>query len=414
MDMERVRASVCFDVRAQRAEVMAEAEFRVDGPDGWPVFDLRQDLVHAELDGRALSPGSLPHRDLGAGQEARARALEVMCPGGSRHNLALRYELGTPDATGSVPLGWSPEGDGVAWDLWMSDLEPGRYLEMWLPAGLCHDRLALELDIQVNGSDRPHCLVANGQVTELESGAHWHVRYPSTFTSLSPLLVLAPADQLAWCQAVVGHGSNLAVTVVSQAGAVRDLDAVCADTCAWLAGFDRRYGTWAHGGRFLAVMWDAPRGMEYDGATTACERALEHEIFHSWFGRGVKPASANDGWMDEAMASWATTSRGEPRWAADELGLDHEPALLCPAHPWARSTPREAYTVGRALLSGVAAMMGGAASMRSALAAWHGSYGGGLASTEDLERHLSSWCGRDLSPWWDRYVYGGEARRPST
>ena len=35
--------------------------------------------------------------------------------------------------------------------------------------------------------------------------------------------------------------------------------------------------------------------MEYDGATTAAVGAVEHEVLHSWFGRGIKPARASDG-----------------------------------------------------------------------------------------------------------------------
>ena len=81
--------------------------------------------------------------------------------------------------------------------------------------------------------------------------------------------------------------------------------------------------------------------MEYDGATTASVAALEHEVFHSWFGRGVKPARASDGWIDEAWTSWATSSRraDEGRFAEDDLGLDEPPVLLYPPHPWSRFTP---------------------------------------------------------------------------
>jgi len=297
----------------------------------------------------------------------------------------------------------------------MSDLEPGRYLEMWFPAGLCHDQVAIELQVEVTGTDRPHQLVANGEVVTVRPGASWVARYPATYTSLSPMLVLAPADQLGMYEAGLQlAGQALSLTVASHRGTAAP-EAVWADAASWLAAFSQRYGRWAHGHRFVAVMWSSPRGMEYDGATTACEAALEHEVFHSWFGRGVKPAAANDGWVDEAMATWATASgrASRRRYAVEPLGLDEEPSLLCPPHPWGRHTPLQAYPAGSRLLAGVAAMAGGAASLRSALADWHRRFGGGQASTADLARHLGSWCGRDLSPWWDRYVYGGERRPPT-
>jgi hypothetical protein len=415
IDMHRLVASARFDVGARTAQARASVDFTVAGPSGRPVFDLRQEVAGAVLDGRALGPEGLAHADMGAGYDARMRVLDAVLDEGSRHHLALEYPLGTPSATGARPLGWAPGGDGVAWDLWMSDLEPGRYLEMWFPANLCHDRLAVELDVEVVGTDRPHLLLANGEVDATVPGYRWTVRYPATYTSLSPMLVLAPADEVEVAQAtVLAGGQELALEMALLEGSGADLEAVTADCGAWLAGFGQRYGPWAHGGRFLAAIWGPPRGMEYDGATTASVEALEHEVFHSWFGRGVKPASAADGWVDEAMATWATASSrsGAARWACQELGLDEPPSLLCPPHPWSRHTPREAYAQGARLLAGVAHMAGGPAPLRSALAAWHKRYAGGPASTEDLARHLSQWCGRDLSPWWDRYVHGASPPGP--
>jgi hypothetical protein len=414
IDVQRLIASVRFDVVAQVADVRALVEWRLDGPDGYPVFDLRQPVAEARFDGRRLTPDALGHRDMGAGHDARMRVVDVRCDSGGRHNLELGYRLGTPEATGAMAVEWLPSSDGVRWDLWMSDLEPGRYLEMWFPASLCHDALEIELQVQITGSARPHLVLANGLVIEHEPGLCWTVRYPAVFTSLSPLLVLAPADQVELKRGPAPPAAGAPkLTVASLAGTGGDLTAVAADAASWLGYFSARYGPWAHGDEFLAVLWAAARGMEYDGATTASETALEHEIFHSWFGRGVKPASAGDGWMDEAMATWATASRRSEggRYPVQELGLDEPPALLRPPHPWSRHTPREAYASGARLLAGVAHMAGGPGAMRSALADWHRQRAGRLASSEHLAQHLGRWCERDLSPWWDRYVYGGEPSR---
>ena len=412
MDMQRLVASVRFDVPSQVAEVSAVVDLVLASYDGSPVFDLRQEIGTASFDGKALPPDALAHCDMGAGQEARMRLVALSCSAGSSHQLQVGYQLGTPEAAGSLPVEWSPSGDGVVWDLWMSDLEPGRYLEMWFPANLCHDTMAIELDIEVVGTSRPHLLLVNGELVEHKPGSHWTVRYPPTYTSLSPLLVLAPADAVVRRRTVAQvAGREVKVAVAGLDGTATDVEAVAADAAAWLCYFTARYGTWAHGDEFLAVLWGAQRGMEYDGATTTSAPALEHEIFHSWFGRGVKPPRAADGWIDEAMATWATASghaRGA-RFGVEELGLDEPPSLLCPPHPWSRHTPREAYPAGRRLLAGVADMVGGAPALRAALAEWHREHAGRPgASTEALARHLGAWCGRDSAPWWDRYVYGLE------
>ena len=74
----------------------------------------------------------------------------------------------------------------------MSDLHPGRYLEMWLPANLCHDRFALTVDVAVVGAGVEHAVLSNGAGRALGAGIT-RVEYPDQFTSLSPLLVVAPA-----------------------------------------------------------------------------------------------------------------------------------------------------------------------------------------------------------------------------
>jgi hypothetical protein len=280
---------------------------------------------------------------------------------------------------------------------------------MWLPANLCHDTFVLELAVEVAGTDRPHVLLSNGAARRHPSGRRWEVRFPESFTSLSPLLFLRPADEVRSARAsTLAGGRQLEVLCATVAEEGAGPDVTAADVAAWLCYYAARYGPWAHAGQFVAVVWDHPRGMEYDGATTASEQAIEHEVFHSWFGRGVKPATASDGWIDEAMASWATASRRSPaaRFTDEELGLDEPPTLLYPAHPWSRHTPREAYSAGPRLLSGVARLMGGAAQLRAALAGWYKDHAGGLATTAELAEHLGRWCGKDLGPWWDRYVYG--------
>ena len=384
-------------------------EFEVDGPAGYPALDLRQTPRLVGLDGRRLDPGSFAAADLGGGPGAEMRVLDVALDPGRTHRLSLGYDLDTPAATGAEAVGWEP--DGVRFDLWMSDLEPGRYLEMWIPAGLCHDRFQLRVDLAVTGTDRPHTVVTNAGAGQTALGVnHWQIDYPAHYTSLSPMLVVAPDDALeARSRLIAAPGRDpIEVRCYRHLEVDADLASCEADVAAWISYLAARYGPWAHGDDFTAFIWGPGRGMEYDGATTAAVAALEHEVFHSWFGRGLKPARASDGWIDEALTTWATmSSRGGPgRFAEMELGLDEEPVLLYPPHPWSRFTPRASYALGARLWAGLAARLGGADRLRSALAAWYAANVGQLVTTDGLAAHLTAWSGVDISPWWDRYVHG--------
>lgn len=408
--VQRTRASLTFDVAAREGTGRAAIEFCGGAVDGLPALDLRQPLEWVRLDGRDLSPDDFAHQDLGAGIGARMRVLDVGVGAGSPHLLEVGYRLATPDCEGALPIGWTD--DGVRFDFWMSDLHPGRYLEMWVPSPLVHDRFGLELTVEVTGTERPHTLIANTAGIDARSGGRaWTVVYPPHFTALSPLLVLAPSDTLEIRRSAVsmpGRSRSLGLVTARHTDTDADLGACEADLRSWLTYLACRYEPWVHGDTFWAVVWGPGRGMEYDGATTASVPALEHEVFHSWFGRGVKPARASDGWIDEAWTTWSTASRRSelPRFAQIELALDEPPVELYPPHPWSRHTAVAAYSDGARLFAGLAHLFGGPERLRSAMAEWYRINAGGLVTTDGLAAHLKAWSGVDIGPWWARYVHG--------
>jgi hypothetical protein len=408
VDVTRVNADLVFDVRAAEARAEVTVDFTVAGVSGCPALDLRQPVGRLRLDGELLPGDAFAHRDLGGGPGAEMRVIDRRLAAGTRHRLELAYRLGRPSAEGALPVDWAD--GGVQFDLYMSDLKPGRYLEMWLPANLCHDRFALSVDVSVVGTRVEHAVTTNG--AEVAIGANrWRIDYPGGFTSLSPMLVLGPAAGFEIIRGAVplaGRRRHLSVVTVRHLGVEADLAACHADVTGWLAANAARYGPWCHGDRFTSVVWAPGRGMEYDGATTASVAALAHEVFHSWFGRGIKPARASDGWIDEAWTSWATSTRRSDmgRFAEISLGLDEPPVLLYPPHPWSRFTPVEAYREGARLFAGLAQLLGGAGRLRSAMATWYQANAGGLVTTDGLSRHLSGWSGVDVGPWFARYVHG--------
>jgi hypothetical protein len=408
-DVERIDAALRFDVAAREAIGEARVSFAAGDVDGYPALDLRQPIEWVRLDGKPIDVDAFALLDVGAGPGTEVRVVDASLEAGTPHVLEVGYRLETPQATGAEPVGWTD--GGLRFDLWMSDLEPGRYLEMWVPAPLVHDHFTLAVEVELLGHDRPHTLIANtGGVEAGPGGGQWSLIYPASFTSLSPMLVLAPTDQVELRRSAVGlPGRDRSVGLLTARHTDNDADlAACeADIQAWLAYLSVRYGRWIHGDTFSTVIWASTRGMEYDGATTASVPALEHEVFHSWFGRGVKPARASDGWIDEAWTTWATSHRPDrPRFGVEPLGLDEPPVELYPQHPWSRHTPQAAYSEGYRLFAGLAHLFGGAERLRAAMAEWYQVNAGRLVTTDGLAAHLKSWSGVDISPWWGRYVHG--------
>lgn len=393
IDVVSIDATLHFDCAARVATAEATLRFRAGDSDGLPVFDLRQPVDEVELDGRTVSAR---HHDLGGGEGAEMRVAVAEVAAGTEHVLTARYRLETPASVDALPVGWTRNRPGVVFDLWMSDLHPGRYLEMWLPANLLHDRFELTLDVRVTGTDDDHVLLTNGTVDGTT------VTFPDRFTVISPMLVVAPSSRVELLQ-------RDGRTTATLAGPEVDLDELDERTARWVEENERRFGPYDHGDRFTTYIWASSRGMEYDGGTTASIGSLEHEVFHSWFGRGVKPAAARDGWIDEAFDVWCTTER-EPRIRSQPFPEDAgPPATLCPPSPWSRHTPREAYTQGAAFFAGLAHLMG-VDELIAAMADLYQRRRGGFVSTDDLQAHLSEASGRDLGAEFARHVHGRSDR----
>lgn len=379
-----MEATLSFDCRERTAQVESVMRFTSGADAG--VLDLRQHVEEIELDGERLPAPAL---------EPTADGVRLLphLPEGSTHELRLRYPLGLPRVVDPLPVGWTTNAPGVIFDFWMSDLHPGRYLESWLPAPLAEDRFALTVNLEISGTGSPHAVFANGDYTA--SG----VSYPASFTSLSPMLVIAPEARVE-----VEEGGG--ITVCKLGGPEIDLGR-CHSRIGELLDHDAEvFGDYAFGDTFLAYIWASTRGMEYDGATTSSVDALEHEVFHSWFGRGVKPATANDGWIDEAFCVWYTAPPPRDRRFALAFDREEPPVTLRPPGPLDRFTPRAAYTSGPRFFAGIAHVLGGPEGLVEVMRRVYLERRSGFLSTDDLQYVLSEAAAQDLSWAFDRWVHG--------
>jgi hypothetical protein len=413
VDIQRVDAKVVLDARARTARAEVAVRFRMGPADGYPIFDLRQTIVAAALDGAALSLDKLAHHGFGGGEGAALRVVEVWLPACSDNTLALSYAIDRPASPLSRPIAWEAGAGRVSWDFWFSDLYPGRYLEMWFPANLIYDRFSFTLDLELRGAEIGHTLITNGAVDEL-SRAHWRVTYPPTSTALSPMLVLEPDDRVEGYQAPLrlADGRSIELDLFKDRAVRDDLAKLARDAGRYVEEFTRSTGP-CPTDRLTGYLWPEPRSMEYDGAFTSAVPSLKHELFHTWYGRGVKPARQSDGWIDEAWDVYNTDPAHA--FAVAPLDPDALPVTLSPASPWIRTTPLASYTRGPELFAGIAALIG-LGRLRDAMSDFYVHHVPGLVTTRELERHLYCTSMHAGVAWaFHRFVYGrpGPALAPS-
>lgn len=198
IDILHVDARLVFDAADSSGLGQATVNFVIGDHDGSPIFDLRQEITAATLDGSPFPPSKLAHHDFGGGLDAELRVLEAVLPAGSQHTLELQYRLGPPSASpvGSYPpaIAWSG-GPRLAFNFGFTDLGAGRYLESFIPANLVFDQFSLTLDLHLLGTNVPHSPITNGVVTVVAPN-RWRIDFPAYFTALSPLLELRATDTL--------------------------------------------------------------------------------------------------------------------------------------------------------------------------------------------------------------------------
>jgi hypothetical protein len=297
----------------------------------------------------------------------------------------------------------------------MTDLVPGYFLELWIPANLQHDLFELATEIAVTGTDRQHALVTNGAAEEIGTNA-WRVTFEPPVNASSPLWALLPADTLDARATPIRLPDGHTVTVESYAELApgepdADLELVEAMVSSALHETNLELGDYLHGDRI--VVFASHGGMEYDGATFAfpSDFVLRHEVFHSWIGRGLRPLTGRDAWFDEAWTSFAM----DWNYAYETvLGpTDRPPPALAPDTPWLRATPTAAYSRGAAVLHTIASEVG-ISELRGLLREFYVSgTADAFVTTEQLELFL--WCntsGPIVRTTFHNHVYG-KAGEPS-
>lgn len=385
MDIESYALTMTFDAAARTFAGFARITFQ-QKQRSRPIFLLDGTVQSARLNGTPVS------------------VARVRTPGGYDSAAAIGRELNADETaflevTYKLPAGrisYSGNG-GVGFLTDMADIS-GVFLERWAPANYEDDQFPMTLELIVTNSSANHQVFANGEVSEL--GKHqWLIRYPAHFTSTSIFAHLTDRRLTVKRFAYPGAERDIPVTVYSGDSSL--VASASGRIPALFRELENEYGPYAHAG-FIAYIGQSSGGMEYAGATITSLKSLSHELFHSWFARGVLPAEGRSGWIDEAIASWR-----DHGYARSSSRLSRSATNLASYSAFRRSTPGNSYADGRALLAEWDSLFAGDGGFRPYLRDLYRDYQGKVITTEELWSFLQETSGQDLSPYFQRYVFNG-------
>ncbi|MEX1100055.1 MAG: hypothetical protein WEB87_06495, partial [Bacteriovoracaceae bacterium] len=175
-----------------------------------------------------------------------------------------------------------------------------------------------------------------------------------------------------------------------------------------LAELERDYGPWPHP-QLIVYGTGIRGGMEYVGATATSYVSLGHELFHSYFAKGVMPANGNSGWMDEGLASWRDRgyqTHEKPNYFSVNLAKHNS---------YTRKTDDRSYVKGRSFFAYIDYQLKalGMTGLKDFLSVHFVKRKFTTITTEDFISDLEDYAGTSFREVFNQYVYGGHVEKNS-
>jgi hypothetical protein len=390
-DFTKAVYHITYDIKAKRALISAEIDFKT-AEEGFPIFDSHQAPSRILLDGKAVAADLT----MTPAQETQVRIINRLSPAGS-HKLLIDLPL-------VESLEFTPSNVKSAF--WMSDLTERGYLERYLPTNFIFDRVPMTLKIKFKGLKAKQNIYTNGSVTQV-SDSEFTIVFPDQLNVTCPYFHTTPASDVHETRFSYKSidGREIPVVIYKQKIATEHSSfAVLQEkTLTYLDELEKDYGPFLHSSLTI-YMAGASGGMEYSGATITSEKALGHELFHSYFARGVLPSNGNAGWIDEALASWRDKGYST-------LATLSGTSQMAAHGTYNRVTDRSAYSFGERFMSLLNQKTSAKGGLKPFLRELVIKNAFSPLSTEQFMALMSEFYGMDFKPDFERYVFGKKTEK---
>ena len=383
VDIQKAYYDINYDTASKTASVVAHIEFESIDDAGYMVFDSLQEPTAIRMDGQSTS------NTLTATPDKRT-FVRVVNSKISKGSHLLEVELPLKEY-----VAFSDKGVSQAY--FMGDLNDREYMEKYFPTNFLFDSFPITFNINFNDA-KNQVIYANGVVTQ-KSENEFTVEYKAEFNNACPYFHTVPAgaytDRRFTYTSI--DGRVLPVLVYAEPSYKEaDFDRFQANTLKILAELEGDYGPFLHPSVTILITRNSG-GMEYSGATTTAEGSLGHELFHSYYARGVIPAEGNSGWIDEALARWR--DRGYQRLEKFE-GKSNIAAL----GTYNRLTDRRAYDFGSQVMGYFDAKFKAQGGLKPFLKKYAQTHSFKPITTQDFIQAMNAFYGVDNSDDFKRFV----------
>lgn len=387
VDFKTARYDITFDLENQVTTVKTKITFE-STKTGLPIFDLVPKAMNARLDGESVRIVDI---DFPA-KASKAKVVGInVFPG--THTLELENEMTTN-------VSYGDGNSRVSSAFWIRDLKERLFLEQYVPSNLEYDQYQITMNVNFKGVRKINQeFYANGTVTQ-KSPVSWTIVYPDYYTVSCPYFHTTPKGAFRRMDYTYKSISGRVIPMVAYSNFLLKTSSFKNYSLEMMAELEKDYGPWPHPGNISYGTMPGTGGMEHSGATATSLAALDHEMLHSYFAKGVMPANGNSGWMDEAIASWRDygySRLADPGFTGSNIGGQSV---------YKRNTDDRSYELGRQFLGHIDFKLAHIGGLKAFLKGYFAAYKHTVVTQEHLKNNLEFWSGMDFSHEFDTYIWG--------
>lgn len=397
VDFRTAKYELVIDFQNKQSPVMSTITFYQD-KEGYPIFDLVNDIQFAKLDSVKVSVLEIDTPD---GATKIRIADKQLKPG--IHTLVTMSQF---DAF----IGTVVQGEDMYFDydkgyvdaaVYLSDMSDRQFLEIVVATNFEFDAYKMDWDIRIVGGKK-HKVLTNGKVNSLGNN-HFSVSYPKYFTTSSPFLNILKDDLYSEIDFSIKSISGRDIPVKIYSSEIDVARKIQSEIFNLMAEFERDFGPWPHP-ELLVKVSDGMSGMEYVGAFFSGSKSVRHEFIHNYFARGIFSTDGVSSWLDESITEWAEKGYGNGDFyycgtvRNCTLSLDQVPRYI-------RHTT-VSYHVGAYVIDLLDKKLAAQGGMLVFLPYFFRKHMFKGVTTEIFKQELESFFDQDLTPLFNQYVYG--------
>jgi hypothetical protein len=386
VDFKTADYQISYDLKSRTTTVVSKIRFEAHSS-GTPLFDLVPMPSKVVLDGNEVEQRSIA---LPGGVSTVRQLTTSVGPGEHTLEIVNTFKKNTL---------YVPVLRYVKSAFWIRDLKDRMFLEQYLPSNFEFDQYKMTMEIHFKGNRHEQEIFTNGTVTKL-SNDDFKIDFPEYFTSSALYFHTAPKGWMIRRDFTYRSvsGRDIPITVYSHyKSRTRKLASYSKKIMAEL---EADYGPWAHPSFVAYGTFPGTGGMEHSGATATSLAALDHEMLHSYFAKGVMPANGNSGWIDEAIAAWR--DNGYPRSATPGF----EGSNIGAHSPYQRQTDSRSYRLGAAFMGHMDWKLQDLGGLKAFLKGYFHAYKHTVITTEHFKNNLEFFSGLDLTHDFETLIWG--------